>query len=445
MNRSSLRLLTFAAVAAALLAVPATASAKPSYTSYCNGCHSGTTIPVTLTQTGSTATQVSYSYSAPGADMIAVFLGSTRTTTVNGSTGVVTLNAGSTYTIYAVNGPGTNDGVGTKVVTPAAPAPDPDPVTMIPVAGASRFETAVEASKRAFPTGLDPAGELTVVIATGRNWPDALGGTSLAGALDGPVLLVDTNSIPAAVTAEIERLGAQRAIILGGAGAIGTPVQAALEAKLGVANVSRIWGTDRYKTADAIAEETIEVLGAGFDGTAFVATGANFPDALAAAPLAAAQGWPLFLADPAKGLSADTKLVMTGVDEVLLLGGSAVVSPAVEQYLVATYGDAAVTRLSGASRYQTAVTIASYGVANAGLSWDGVGITTGERSPDALAGGIVQGRAGSVMLLTLSDRLDSATAAALSANKADISTVTFFGGTGAVSQGVRDSVAASLR
>ncbi|MCL5887678.1 MAG: cell wall-binding repeat-containing protein [Actinobacteria bacterium] len=56
---------------------------------------------------------------------------------------------------------------------------------------------------------------------------------------------------------------------------------------LGNTNVERIKGDDRYKTADAVAARVIEVKGGAFDGTAFVATGANFPDALAAAPLAA--------------------------------------------------------------------------------------------------------------------------------------------------------------
>jgi len=58
------------------------------------------------------------------------------------------------------------------------------PDTFTSIAGANRYATAVAVSKKAFPAGAD-----AVVIATGENWPDALGGSALAGALGGPILL----------------------------------------------------------------------------------------------------------------------------------------------------------------------------------------------------------------------------------------------------------------
>ncbi|MBN2839776.1 MAG: cell wall-binding repeat-containing protein [Coriobacteriia bacterium] len=315
------------------------------------------------------------------------------------------------------------------------------------VAGDDRFATALRASRIAYPDGLSPAGKRTVVIATGRNWPDALGGTSLAGALDGPVLLVDTNSVPAGLMDEIDRLGATKAVILGGEAAVGPAVETALKSKLGATAgiVTRIAGANRYDTADKVAVRVITELGGSFDGTAFVATGANFPDALAAAPLAAAQGWPLYLANPTTGLSAATKAAMAGVTNVLILGGEAVVTPATETYLDNTYGAGSVDRLAGPNRYQTAVVVASYAVTDVGHVWDGVGVTTGLNFPDALAGGVLQGKMGSVMLLTTPTTLQANTASALAAHKAQITAVTFFGGTNAVTQIVRDAVANAIR
>jgi putative cell wall-binding protein len=315
------------------------------------------------------------------------------------------------------------------------------------VAGDDRFATALRASKIAYPDGLNAAGKRTVVIATGRNWPDALGGTSLAGALDGPVLLVDTNSVPAGLMDEIDRLGATKAVILGGEAAVGPAVETALKAKLGATDgiVTRIAGANRYDTADKVAVRVITELGGAFDGTAFVATGANFPDALAAAPLAAAQGWPLYLANPTTGLSAATKTAMAGVTNVLILGGDAVVPPATETYLINMYGSGSVDRLAGENRYETAVDVATYAVNVAGHAWDGVGVTTGLNFPDALAGGVLQGKTGSVMLLTTPTVLQTNTASALAAHKAQITTVTFFGGTNAVTQIVRDAVANAIR
>ncbi|MDP2300133.1 MAG: cell wall-binding repeat-containing protein, partial [Actinomycetota bacterium] len=79
-----------------------------------------------------------------------------------------------------------------------------------------------------------------------------------------------------------------------------------------------------------------------------------------------------------------------------------------------------------------------------GLGWNRVAVATGTNFPDALAGGVLQGKVGSVMLLTRPTALDPYTRAALVANKADITTVTFFGGTGALPQPVRDAVADAL-
>ena len=318
----------------------------------------------------------------------------------------------------------------------------PDGPTVVPVAGTDRITTAIEASKLAYPLSADH-----VVIATGRNWPDALGGSALAGVLDAPILLTEPTALPAAVLSEIDRLGATHATILGGVGAVSAEVETALKAELGTAPgvVTRIAGDNRYATANAIASKVMTLLDSAYDGTVLIATGEDFPDALAAAPLAAANGWPLLLAHPSTGLSAASKATMEYAQNVLILGGTGVVSPATENYLQMTYGAPNVDRLFGANRYATAVAIASFGVTDAGLAWNGVGVATGENYPDALAGGVLQGNAGSVMLLTTSASLSSDTAAALTAHKSVIDTVTFFGGTGAVMPATRTAVVNALK
>jgi putative cell wall-binding protein len=305
---------------------------------------------------------------------------------------------------------------------------------VIAVEGVDRFMTAIEVSKLAYPGGADG-----VIIATGRNWPDALGGTALAGALDVPILLVEPNAIPGAVADEIDRLGADWAIILGGSNAVGTGVELALKAKLGSGpnDVERIAGNTRYETADKIATR---VLDEGGSGLCFVATGGNFPDALAAAPLAAAQRWPLLLAHPVTGFSDATKAIIEDrIGYAVILGGTSAVSVATEQWLVGELGDLAVDRLDGANRYETAVKVATWAVEEVGHEWDRVGITTGENFPDALAGGVLQGQRWSVMVLTPPASLHPDVAAALTANASRIAQVTFFGGTNAISQAVRNA------
>ena len=319
--------------------------------------------------------------------------------------------------------------------------PDDDP-DVTPVAGAGRVETAIEASKLGFADGSSEF----VVIATARSFPDALGGSALAGALHAPILLTEPAVLADAVKAEIARLGASHVIVLGGTGAVSAPVYAALDALPGVTEIERIEGSTRYQTAEKIAERTIAENEA-WDGTAFVATGESFPDALGASPLAAAKGWPIYLVHPNPANEAGLVSAMDddGVTSALILGGAGVVPATLETKLDTAFSTAEVDRLSGANRYDTAVAVATYGVEQAGLGWDHLAFATGEDFPDALAGGALQGASGSVMLLAYPGYLHPGVQAALVANKADITEVRFLGGTGAVPQAIRDAVIQALQ
>jgi hypothetical protein len=136
---------------------------------------------------------------------------------------------------------------------------------------------------------------------------------------------------------------------------------------------------------------------------------------------------------------------MAGVSNVIILGGTSAVTESTERYLEGRFTDARVDRIAGSNRYQTAAKVATHGVGVAGLAWERVGIATGTNYPDALAGGVLQGKVGAVMLLTRPDVLSPEASAVLKANKGAIDTVTFFGGSGAVSADVRLSVTNVLR
>lgn len=295
------------------------------------------------------------------------------------------------------------------------------------VAGANRYDTAIQASKEAF----DAAD--TVVVATGENFPDALGGAALAGAVSGPILLTPAAAIPASVLAEIDRLNATDIYVLGGTGAVSAAAFAQLDAAIAGTPV-RLGGADRYATAVLVAAETIDVLGDGYDGGAFLATGVDFPDALAASPIMYAQGMPLILSNAAGAFAAPAE-----VDFVEILGGTGVVPASVETALGALFDE----RLAGANRYATAVAVAEYGV-SLGMTWEGVGIATGQAFPDALSAGAALGSMNSVMLLTTTTSLSSAASGALMANRAVISVAFVIGGTGAVSDDAVDDIEAIL-
>jgi putative cell wall-binding protein len=103
-------------------------------------------------------------------------------------------------------------------------------LTDVPVirwSGPDRFATAAEVSAQSF------AGDARLVfVATGRNFPDALTGSAVAGQAHAPILLVTDAAIPDATRVELERLRPVSIVVLGGEAAVGAPVMAELDAYL---------------------------------------------------------------------------------------------------------------------------------------------------------------------------------------------------------------------
>lgn len=334
------------------------------------------------------------------------------------------------------------DAAGNKAVTAAVFAIDPtaiDPdVAFVTIAGADRYGTAVRTSQISFDRSE------SVIIATGENWPDALGGIALAGALEAPVLLTPGAALPSAVMAEIRRLGAASAVVLGGPGAVGAGVEAALKSELGEDAVRRIGGADRYETAESIAREVVAAQGAAYDGTCLTVTGTAFPDALAASALSAAKRWPLVLvATDGRSGSVTATVDALSATNAVILGGDAAVPESVEASLVAHLGADAVRRLGGTDRYATAAEVAQYAAAQ-GLQWDKAALATGQDFPDALAGGAAQGHLGSIMLLTRSTAFPPEAKACLVDNRGGISTIRFLGRESAVCTAVKLAVSQAL-
>ncbi|HEX6140805.1 MAG TPA: cell wall-binding repeat-containing protein [Candidatus Limnocylindria bacterium] len=199
------------------------------------------------------------------------------------------------------------------------------------LAGADRYATAAAISAAGWGPGVPVA-----YLATGANFPDALSAGPLAARSGGPILLVSRDSLPGATAAELARLRPGRIVLLGGAGVVGDAVAAAVAAYASSGSVTRLAGADRYATAAAIS-----AAGWGENGAqrVFTATGLNFPDALAAAPLAALSGSPLLLTDPYR-LSPPTAGEVVRLDpaSVTLLGGPGALPDGLAAQIVALGG-----------------------------------------------------------------------------------------------------------
>jgi putative cell wall-binding protein len=176
------------------------------------------------------------------------------------------------------------------------------------IAGADRYETAVEISKKGWPNSAD-----TVVLARGDLFPDALAGAPLAYKLNGPILLTSSKILPSSTKQEIKRLKAKKVIILGGSKAILDSVKKEI-IDMNI-KVERIAGSDRYGTSVEIAKR----LGTAKE-KAIIATGKDFPDALAIAPYAAKNQYPILLTETDK-LPPNVKSFLNSYKSAIVIGG----------------------------------------------------------------------------------------------------------------------------
>lgn len=218
------------------------------------------------------------------------------------------------------------------------------------VAGADRYATAACASRAVYP---DTTGG-TVLLARGDGsggWPDALAGTVLADAVDGPVLLTALDRLPDPARTELRRLSPATVLVLGGTQAVSDAVLRAVGDLLPDATVERIAGASRHATAVAVSER------AGATGTAFVVNGSRPADALVAgAPAARAGAGLLLVADGA--VTAPTEEALADFERVVIVGGYGVVREPVEDRIAALLGRANVRRVSGSNRAETAASLA---------------------------------------------------------------------------------------
>ena len=140
------------------------------------------------------------------------------------------------------------------------------------ISGKDRITTSVEISKSAYTTSEN------VVLASGFNFADALSAGQLASALDAPLLLSSQDKLDSQTKNEIELLKAKKVFVVGGDNAISkTGIDTTLKSEK--IDVTRLEGQDRYSTSQKVMEKTKEIINPEY---LLIASGKNFPDALAA-------------------------------------------------------------------------------------------------------------------------------------------------------------------
>lgn len=241
------------------------------------------------------------------------------------------------------------------------------------ISGKDRITTSVEISKSAYTTSE------SVVLASGFNFADALSAGQLASALNAPLLLSSQNKLDSQTKNEIERLKAKKVYVVGGDNAISkTGVDTTLKSEN--IGVTRLEGQDRYSTSQKVMEKTKEIINPEY---LLIASGKNFPDALAATSFFVNHKSVMVLSDgvtyPQSNLQ---EIAIGGVNQLPLKGFTG-------------------RRVSGKDRYETALEIAK-------LSFDknnNAILASGQVFADSLSAVSLTKKHSAPIILTQSDYL----------------------------------------
>lgn len=193
-------------------------------------------------------------------------------------------------------------------------------ITVERIAGANRYETSARIAQQTI--ALSGGKTLPLLVATGKNFPDALTAGGAAAHAGAGFLLADTP-----LSAETLQLIRSAPSVT----AIGGPAVQTL-VREGIKHTP-VYGKDRFDTATQIADRFFPT-----PKGAYVATGANFPDALAASAAAGMEDTPILLTTPHE-LSATTKTWLTAhkglLSKTVIIGGTSAVSPKTETQIKA--------------------------------------------------------------------------------------------------------------
>lgn len=158
--------------------------------------------------------------------------------------------------------------------------------------GTDRFSTSRAIARDAFlDNDTDPGGSTVAYISNGLNFPDALSAGGAAATVDAPVILVNgtASTVPTETLDLLNDLGVTEIIVTGATNSVSAGIFAQLDAEY--STVIRQTGSDRFGTSAAVNAYRFSPT----ETKALLATGLNYPDALAGSALAGEWGAPLYI------------------------------------------------------------------------------------------------------------------------------------------------------
>ncbi|MCR4840507.1 MAG: cell wall-binding repeat-containing protein [Lachnospiraceae bacterium] len=212
------------------------------------------------------------SYLSARKDNAPILLTNPNSTITEKITGYITSNCAANATVYLIGGTSAVSEETERILKNSGKS-----FRVRRLSGSDRYETNLAILEEAgVPSGSD------IVVATAGNYADSLS----ASATGFPILLVG-GALRDSQTAFLNKIKPSFVLVAGGSGAVNNTIYSALKGKY---SVMRFEGVDRYETSRKIAtyfqqsEKTV------------ICYGQNFPDGLAAGPLAQINNSALLLA-----------------------------------------------------------------------------------------------------------------------------------------------------
>jgi len=256
--------------------------------------------------------------------------------------------------------------------------------------GTSRYDTAIKAADE-YKAATGSKFE-NVVVAYGKNFPDALSGGYLAKKKNAPILLVEPKQEDRIADYISENIASGGTVyILGGEGAVSKSFENKVEDK-GITPV-RLGGATRYETNLEILKE------AGVTNQdVLVCTGTGYADSLSAS----AVGKPILLVGKTLTDEQKTYIESLNSDQYYLIGGEGAVNTTIENELNDLGYN--VDRIFGASRYETSTEVAKKFFPSAKT----VVLAYAKNFPDGLSGGPLAMKKNAPIILTDSNKTEAA-------------------------------------
>ncbi|MBQ0060002.1 MAG: cell wall-binding repeat-containing protein [Lachnospiraceae bacterium] len=224
--------------------------------------------------------------------------------------------------------------------------------------GNTRIETSLlTADRDLLLRNYDGAKFSNMVLAASHTFPDALGGSALAIAIDAPIILVDQNDPSQAINYVVDHMSADGTVyILGGTAAVPDLVDNTL-GSMGL-KIERIAGNSRYDTNLKTIKATMDRTQTDSIYTLLVASGSGYADSLSAS----ATGNPIMLVGDKLTDEQAEFLIDHDVYEVIILGGTSAVSEevfnSISELIEPDGHNTKTSRLAGESRFETSKLIA---------------------------------------------------------------------------------------